>query len=178
VPNDGPAILVCNHQSYVDPVVIGTCLNRPCTFVARKSLFKPGWIDRLLRQLNGIPIDREGSSLDGIRQIIKRLKMGDLVVLFPEGTRTKDGEVQPLKPGIALMARRAKAPVIPMAIDGAFEVLPRTGWLLRPAQVHVTFGAPLTPEEVKAMKADDLLVELHSRMAACHDNSRRIIRGG
>src|SRR5690606_7647333 len=97
MPRRGPLVVLCNHQSNLDPVLVGVASPRQLSFLARDSLFV-GWFGSLIRSFDAIPIDREGTGLAGIRATLGRLKKGDAVLLFPEGTRTSDGYLQPLKP--------------------------------------------------------------------------------
>src|SRR6185369_4246968 len=95
--------------------------------------------------LDAIPIDRDGLGLAGLKETLKRLKRGEMVLIFPEGTRTPDGQVAPLKPGFCAIARRANVPLVPVAIDGAFDAWPRFSPVPRPATIHVEFGPPIEP---------------------------------
>src|SRR6185369_6071241 len=116
IPREGGGLILSNHQSNLDPYVIGLCSDRLLSYVARVTLFrfKPfGWF---ITWLGAIPIDREGSGIAGLKETLKRLKQGDLVLLFPEGTRTPDGDVRPLKPGFCAIARRCGLPLVPMAL--------------------------------------------------------------
>jgi 1-acyl-sn-glycerol-3-phosphate acyltransferase len=110
MPQAGPALLVANHQSYFDPPLIGLAAQRPLVYLARKTLFKNRVFTALIRSLNAIPIDQEGVSKEGIRTVLEQLEMGKAVVIFPEGARTPDGLMHPLKPGVLLLIKRTLAP--------------------------------------------------------------------
>ena len=99
IPSDGAGLVLSNHQSNLDPLLIGLCSPRGFHYVARESLFRNRVLAWLMRSLDGFPIDREGTGISGLKETLRRLKHGQVVVLFPEGTRTRDGEVQPIKPG-------------------------------------------------------------------------------
>src|SRR5690606_4935787 len=101
-----------------------------------------------------------------------RLKRGELVLIFPEGTRTPDGEVQSLKPGICSLARRGRVPLIPVGIDGAYQAWPRWAWLPRPTRIRVVIGNPITIEEIAERDDEQLLALLHERMVECHRQAR------
>jgi 1-acyl-sn-glycerol-3-phosphate acyltransferase len=158
VPMEGPVLLVSNHQSHLDPVLIGVAAPRPTGALARKSLFF--WpLSWLIRTLGAVPVDLEGSAVSGIKAILGMLRANEAVIVFPEGTRTYDGQLQPLLPGFCAIARRAKATIVPTSIDGAFTALPRGKVLPRLRPIRLTFGTPITPAEI-AEKSDDALLEI------------------
>ena len=139
---DGPALLIANHQSFLDPILIGLPLVRPVSFVARDTLFQAPIVGGVLRRTYAMPI-RQESAASSIRVPIQRLKDGFYVGLFPEGARTEDGRLAPLRPGFAALLRRANAPVVPIGIAGAFEAYPRGAAFPRPGRVRVIFGKPV-----------------------------------
>jgi len=171
LPLDGGILVLANHQSVLDPVMIGVCTQRQLTYLARKTLFRgPGrW---LIESLNAIPIDRDGFGLSGLKETLRRLKREEAVLIFPEGTRTRDGEVQPLLPGFVAIARRGKVPLLPVAIDGAYQSWPRDGKFPRRSTVQVEFGEPITPEEVKNFTDDELRAEVQRRIVELHRIAR------
>ena len=173
LPREGGALLLSNHQSYFDPVLLGVATRRPLTYLARKGLFGFGPFRWLIESLNAIPIDRDAGGREGLKQTLERLKRAEIVVVFPEGTRTPDGEVQPLKPGFAVLARRAGVPVVPAAIEGAYACWPRRQKLPGPGVIQVHFGTPLSPEELKAYDSRQLVAEVERRIRACHAEARR-----
>src|SRR5436190_16924901 len=124
VPRRGPVLLIANHQSFIDPPAIGIAAPRHLHYLARKTLFKKGGMGLFLRVVNSVPIDQEGVGKDGMRAILARLEAGQAVLVFPEGERTPDGQVHPLRPGIGLLLKRVRAPIVPVAIAGAFEAWP------------------------------------------------------
>ena len=141
VPDNGGALVCCNHQSNLDPMLVGATIRRDLHFLAKKSIFE-GKLKGLMHGLHCIPIDRK-KGLAGIKATIKRLKIGHLVMVFPEGTRSRDGEIQKFKGGFLTMARRAKVPVVPTALDGAFQAYPPSTNFPWPGHVHVVFGEPI-----------------------------------
>jgi 1-acyl-sn-glycerol-3-phosphate acyltransferase len=148
---EGPAIIASNHQSYLDPPFIGCCCRRELYFLTRKSLLEKPLIGPLLSKLNTVPVDRERGDVSAFKAILRVLQSGNRLIIFPEGTRTADGNLQPARAGIGMVIAKTKAPVIPARIFGTFEALPRTGGLkLRP--VTVVFGSPIRfdQEEVPA----------------------------
>lgn len=170
--------LVCsNHQSFFDPALIGMTCRRPMSYLARDTLFKVPILKQVMTFLDVIPIDREGSGLSGLKETMKRLRAGELVLIFPEGTRTYDGELLPLKPGFCSIARRSRVPLIPVGMDGAYQAWPRTSPLPLPGKLAVVIGEPITADEVAAMNDEQLVAELDRRMRACHLEARRIREG-
>ena len=123
----GPVILASNHQSYFDPPLAGNVSDRAIYFLARRSLLNVPVLGWLLPKLNVIPVDQEGVDRSALKGIIKVLKQSECALVFPEGSRTFDGELLPAQPGIGLIIARTLAPVVPMRIFGAHEVLPRVG---------------------------------------------------
>ncbi len=172
MPPIGGGLVMSNHQSNLDPVLVGLCCQRRLNYVARQTLLTFAPLRWLLNSLDVIPIDRDGTGLGGLKETLKRLKRGELVLLFPEGTRTKDGEVQAIKPGFCALARRAEVPLVPVALDGAFEAWPRQRRFPRPAVIHVQFGEPILPAQVKLFSDEQLVREVESRIRACHARAR------
>jgi 1-acyl-sn-glycerol-3-phosphate acyltransferase len=158
VPPAGRVMVVSNHQSHLDPVLIGVGCPRQLGALARKSLFfwPLGW---LIRSLGAAPVDRNGGGISGIKAVLKMLANQDAVLIFPEGTRTRDGQLQPFQAGFAAIARRGGATIVPVAVSGAFEALPRGRIWPRPRPIALSFGAPIAANEI-ALQSDEQLVEL------------------
>ena len=173
LPSSGGALICSNHQSHIDPVVIGMCCDRQLHYLARKSLFRVAPFAALIRFYGAISIDRDGVGLTGIKGILRYLKNDRLVLIFPEGTRSRDGRVAALKPGLCALARRAQVPLIPIALDGAFEVLPRGRWWPRRTTVRVCFGDPIWPRSMTSFDDEALLRELRRRIVDCYAQVRR-----
>jgi 1-acyl-sn-glycerol-3-phosphate acyltransferase len=173
-PKEGGALICANHQSYFDPVLIGICFRGTLNFLARQTLFDSFPFGAIIRYLDAIPINRDGMSLGGIKETLKRLKRGEMVVLFPEGTRTEDGMVQELKPGFVALARRGKVPILPAAIDGAYDAWPRSKKFPRFTKIRTVFGPVITLEQIEEMSDDELIAELHRRIVALHRQARRL----
>ncbi|MBC8867851.1 MAG: 1-acyl-sn-glycerol-3-phosphate acyltransferase [Planctomycetes bacterium] len=172
VPTEGGALVCSNHQSFFDPVLVGVGFHRRLNYLARKTLFRFGPFRWMIEFLDAIPIDREGFGLGGIKETLKRLKRGEMVLIFPEGTRTTDGEVSRLKPGFVALARRGKVPLLPIGLDGAYESWPREAPLPRPAPIHVWFGEPITPAMMDDLTDEQLVEELERRIRHCHAQAR------
>lgn len=139
---DGPAILASNHASYLDPPLVGISCRKDVYFLARKSLFERPVIGPLLAQLNTVPVDRDRGDVAAIRAMIKLLKSGNRVLVFPEGTRSKDGNLQPARAGVGLLIAKSLAPVVPVRVFGSFAALPRSGGI-RFVPISVVIGKPL-----------------------------------
>jgi 1-acyl-sn-glycerol-3-phosphate acyltransferase len=170
IPQRGPVLLLSNHQSHLDPILVGMASERQLRFVARDSLFY--WpLGGLIRSLGAIPLAREGTGLAGLRVTLSVLRAGQALVLFPEGTRTVDGSLQPLKPGFSLVARRSEATIVPVGIAGAFEALPRGRCLPRPRAIWLQFGNRISPEEIRKITDHELVELVGERMAAAHQQA-------
>lgn len=164
-PTEGGGLVCPNHQSFLDPLLVGLTCDRRLNFLARGTLFKFLPLRMLISSLDAIPVDREGSGLAGLKETLKRLKRGEMVLIFPEGTRTRDGELQPLKGGFIPMARRGGVPIVPVAIDGAFDAWPRTAKLPRRSVIHIRIAPPISTEMLQTLSDEELLVELERRIA-------------
>jgi 1-acyl-sn-glycerol-3-phosphate acyltransferase len=172
LPTVGGALVLSSHQSYFDPVLLGVPRFRRLNYLARDTLFGFFLLRWLIQSLNAIPIDREGVGMAGLKETLRRLKRGEIVVIFPEGTRTKDGDLQSLKPGFAALARRAGVPLIPAAIVGAYECWPRTQALPGSGQIRVRYGQPIRPEEIATFDDRQLVAEVERRLVACHREAK------
>ncbi len=168
VPKRGPLLIVANHQSLLDPLIIGGPLaaRRHLDYIARIGLFKHSAIGAYLRTLNTIPIRQDEPDAAAIRETLRRIHMGRAVLIFAEGSRTHDGKVQPFKRGTALLVRRARCPIVPLAIEGAFDTWPRERKLPRllGCRVMAQFGEPISPETIESQSADDALNGLRDRV--------------
>jgi cytidylate kinase len=157
IPADGPVILAGNHQSFLDPVFCGSSEPRRLTYMARDTLFSFGPFGWLLRSINVIPLSRDKPDITTMRAVLDRLKKGEAVCLYPEGTRTQDGRIAAFKPGFGLLCRRSRATVVPVLVEGAFECWPRTRKLFKiGSHVVIRFGEPLSPEQVQTMTNEEL----------------------
>ncbi len=150
VPETGPAILAANHASLLDPPLVGAALKRDICYLARENLFRNPLIGAVLRSWNVVPVDRDGGGATGLRAIMDRLNAGNAVILFPEGTRTLDGALQPARSGIGLLAIKSTAPVVPIRLFGTFEAYGRKMRLPRPRSVAVKFGRPMNLDRWRA----------------------------
>lgn len=172
-PVEGGALICSNHQSYLDPVLVGMTCNRPMNYIARKTLFRFQPFAKLIGFWDAIPIDQQGSGLAGIKESLRRLRSGELVLIFPEGTRTRDGEVQALKPGVLALARRGKVPIVPVAFDGALDAWPRSRKIPRRSVIHLCVGRPISREQIESQSDEQLLAEVEHRIRECLAKARK-----
>jgi 1-acyl-sn-glycerol-3-phosphate acyltransferase len=166
-------LLVSNHLSFLDVFVLGMPLRRPLNYVARSTLFIPG-LGFLMRSVGGFPIQREGMGASGMKETLRRLRNGGIVTLFPEGTRSRDGELSPLKPGIAALAARVGVPVVPAAIAGTFESWPRSRLLPVPHPIRIHYGPPIQPEDLQSLDPHAVTALIRDRI----EQSLKIARRG
>lgn len=143
VPAEGGVLLVSNHQSYLDPVLLGVRLGRPLSYMAKASLFKFAPFAWLIRSLGAFPVRQGAGDVRAMKEAIERVQEGLALTIFPEGSRTEDGSLLPIEPGIALVIRKAKVPVVPAVIDGAIDAWPRGRKLFRARPVRVLYGRPM-----------------------------------
>jgi 1-acyl-sn-glycerol-3-phosphate acyltransferase len=172
VPKSGGALLVSNHISHLDVFVIGTPLNRPLNYVARSTLFFPP-LGALIRSVGGFPIQREGIGTQGLKETFRRIRNGGIVAFFPEGTRSANGELGELKPGIAVLASKARVPVIPAAVAGSFEAWPRSRKFPRPHPVRIHYGRPIMPAEIAGLDQETVTKLIRARIRDCQVVARQ-----
>ncbi len=139
----GPVILAMNHQSYLDPPLAGISSGRETFFLTRKTLLDQAFLGWLLPKLNVVPVDQEGTDRSALKALIRILKAGHATVVFPEGARTLDGNLQPALPGLGFVIAKTLAPVLPMRIFGAHEALPRGGGGLHFHRLTIVIGEPM-----------------------------------
>jgi 1-acyl-sn-glycerol-3-phosphate acyltransferase len=143
VPSNGGVLLVSNHVSYVDPVFMGAAVDRNLHYMARSTLFKLGLIERFLLSMNAFPVHLGVPDRGAIRRALQLLDDGNVLHIFPEGTRSVDGTLGTAQAGVGFIAYRTKAPVVPVFLDGTEKVLPRGAQMMKPAKVKLSFGRPL-----------------------------------
>lgn len=145
VPARGAAILAVNHVSYLDPLLVGTALERPLWYMGKAELFRRRGPAALLRWLHVFPVRRGRPELSSVKQTLALLRRGEVVMMFPEGTRGDGATLGPVRPGVILLAARVGVPVVPVFHAGMERVLPRGAWWPRRHPLTVRFGAPLRP---------------------------------
>jgi 1-acyl-sn-glycerol-3-phosphate acyltransferase len=139
----GPVIVAMNHQSYFDPPLAGNACDRAIYFLAKKSLMKVSLLRWLLPKLNVIPVDLDGGDRSAIKALIRVLQAGESALVFPEGTRTEDGNLQPGQPGVGLIIAKTRAPVVPMRIFGAYDAWPIHGKIHFGPKITIVVGEPI-----------------------------------
>lgn len=149
IPTSGGVIVAANHVSFLDIPLLAYSLIRHANFIAKKELCTIPVLGTLLRLLGAIPIDREKIDRPAIREIIKKLNSGNVVVIYPEGTRSLNGKLQAGKPGVGFIVRLSGKKVVPAAIIGTDKAMPSGSWFLRPYPVTIRFGKPLDFSEWK-----------------------------
>ena len=150
VPLTGAGLLASNHASFLDPPLVGSGLHRGINYLARESLFRFPGMGALLRSWQAVPVDRDGGGAAGLKAILERLLAGGAIILFPEGTRTYDGRLQPARSGIGLVVIKSDAPVVPVRTFGTFEAYGRHVRFPRPGRVAVKYGRPMKFEQLRA----------------------------
>jgi 1-acyl-sn-glycerol-3-phosphate acyltransferase len=185
IPRRGPALLIANHQSYMDPILVGLAVRRHPVFLARQSLFRYRPLAWLMRSLHAVPVNQEGFAREGLKKILEQLKAGRLVGVFPEGERTCDGWMSPLRPGIHLLIKRMELPIIPIGISGAYDAWPR--WraypipapLLLPAgkgTIAVSIGPPMDSRQFGDQPREKILADLSVELQKQKERAQRLRR--
>jgi 1-acyl-sn-glycerol-3-phosphate acyltransferase len=175
-PDADGALICANHQSNLDPIVMGVSCPRPVNYLAKESLFGWGPLGWFLSWNDAIPIDRKGSGIGGMKETLRRLKKGESVVIFPEGSRSLDGELQPLMKGFCSLARRTSAVLVPVGIEGTYDAMPPKCKLPRLGRIHIVFGQPIEPGEYQDLNDDQLTDLLQQRIANCFSVARQKYR--
>jgi 1-acyl-sn-glycerol-3-phosphate acyltransferase len=175
VPATGGVLLVSNHLSFLDVILLGLPLRRPLNYVARSTLFVSilGWF---IRSVGAFPIQREGMGASGMKETLRRLRAGGIVTLFPEGTRSYDGQLGPLKPGIAVLVQRVGVPVVPAGVAGMFEVWPRSRPFPVPHPVRIHYGRPIYPNELEGLDTEAITGLIRNRMEESFLEASRALR--
>lgn len=144
----GACLFASNHQSMVDPPLLGSCLPREISFIARRSLFDNPVFGFVIRACHSIPVDRGEADIGAIRAALTALRQDRGLLIFPEGTRSQDGEIAEAKAGAGLLACKSGAPVVPVRIRGARDVLPRGAFFpVGSARIRVRFGPRMDPAD-------------------------------
>ena len=178
VPTQGGCLLVSNHASYLDPPLVGCLVPRVVHNLAKAELFRVPLLGWVCRAVKAMPIRRGGVDREAMKRCVEILRSGKVVVLFPEGTRTRDGELQPARPGAAMIAVQAGVQCVPAYIDGTFRAWPRSRWFPRPAKVRAYYGEPFAlPERPEGMASREhyqlCADEMMRRIAALRPDTSR-----
>ncbi len=170
VPRRGGVIIVSNHQSYLDPVLLGVKLPRPLSYFAKSELFENPALGWLIRSLNAFPVRRGEGDVGAMKEAIRRLHEGHMLNFYPEGHRTQTGELLPMQAGIGLIVRRAGVPVVPAVIDGSFGAWPPGAKIFRPHPIRIAFGPAMMLHE---MKAAGIVPRIETTLHAMFNDLRR-----
>ena len=174
IPRTGGYLLVSNHASNLDPLLVGVVCGRRLDFLAKVELFRVPLLKHWLHAVGAHPIQRGKGDRKALAEAIRLIREGNILVAFPEGTRTSDGNLQPGKPGVAMIAAQAGAPCIPAYIDGSFRAWPRDRKILRPAKIHVWYGEPFPlPERPKGTATREYYQQCADEMMSRIDALRR-----
>jgi len=169
---EGGCLIVSNHVSYMDPTTVAWTAAREIYYLGRKSLFKPPFWSWFLPMCNVLPIDRDASDISGLRRIIRMLKDGHAVMIFPEGTRSPDGMLQPAEPGAGLIALKAGVPILPARVFGTYESLSRHTKRLKFHPIRVVIGKPYLPHVPEGKREKEcygmVAQEMMDKIAALH----------
>ncbi|GIW82228.1 MAG: hypothetical protein KatS3mg105_4035 [Gemmatales bacterium] len=185
VPKRGRALFIANHQSFLDPLVTGLAIHRRIWFLARKTLFSNRWFGKWISMINAVPVDQEGIGIEGLRLVLKLLKEEQGVLVFPEGQRTPTGEMMPFQPGVHFLVKRAMAPVIPVAISGAYDAWPRWRRFPIPAPlflpdthrtIAVVVGSPIPPTRLIHLSREKLRSDLFHEIKRLQKQADRLRR--
>ena len=168
IPRAGGALILSNHQSYLDPIVISVRLDRPMSYMAKAPLFKNKYFGWFIRGLNAFPVEQGAGDIGAVKESIARLQRGQMLNVFPEGSRTQDGEIAPLEKGVGLLLRRARVPVIPVVIDGSFEAWPKRRKFQRPHKIRVAIGPPMN--ELWKLDRDQIMAKIDTTLHQMFDD--------
>jgi 1-acyl-sn-glycerol-3-phosphate acyltransferase len=187
LPKTGGVLMVTNHQSFLDPWLIGIAPSRQVHYMARDTLFKGGFLHYLMELWNAFPVKRGAADLGAIRMAVDVLDKGYVLNIFPEGTRSEDGSIGQVAPGMVLILNRCKkdVPVVPVVIEGAYETWPRGRKIPKVwgGRIRIVYGRPIPASVWRAWSADELamrvreaLVKLQREMGSPHaaESERRL----
>ncbi|HUS44461.1 MAG TPA: lysophospholipid acyltransferase family protein [Phycisphaerae bacterium] len=177
-PKKGGVLVVANHQSFLDPILVAVGLPRPFHPMARDSLFRLAPFRWLIRSLGAFPVRRGTADLNAVRGTLRRLRKGAVVLMFPEATRTRDGSIGPLQGGPATIAARAGVPILPMVIEGAFQAWPRTRLLPQPHPIRVAYGKAVRVENITVTDPKETMAAVRRQMVDIQKELRRRLRAG
>ena len=169
VPKSGGALMISNHQSYLDPVMLGVNLPRPLSYLAKSELFVNPLLSKLISSLRAFPVRQGKGDKAAIEETIRRLREGHMLNIFPEGTRTEDGEIAPIQRGAALVVRKAHVPIVPAVIHGSWDAWPYTAKMFRARPIRVLYGKPL---EVSGLKGEQIVELIDRTLRAMLDDLR------
>lgn len=142
IPREGGFVLASNHASFLDPILVGTACPRVLNFAARETLFRNKFFGWLIAEVGSFPIKRWSADLSAVKESVRRLKNNAGLLLFPEGTRSHDGNIHNITSGFVMLAAKAGVPIIPVWVSGSHKAWGRAR-RIRPAKIRVVFGSPI-----------------------------------
>ena len=143
IPKKGGFVLASNHASFLDPILVGTACPRVLNFAARESLFRNKLFGWLIAEVGSFPIKRWSADLSAVKESVRRLKNNAGLLVFPEGTRSQDGNIRDITSGFVMLAAKAKVPIIPVWVSGSWKAWGRGSRFIKPAKIRVIFGRPV-----------------------------------
>ena len=170
IPRTGGVLLASNHQSYLDPVLVAMVLPREMHFMARRTLFRNPAFRAIIAGYNAFAIERDTADVKGVNSAIARLEAGNILLVFPEGTRTGNGSIGPMK-SVGVIAERAAVPIVPVLIQGAYEAWPKGQGIPHLGRVSLIFGKPRSPENITGDAIRDAVVGLKGELSGCRIGS-------
>ena len=174
-PASGGVVYVCNHQSFLDPMLMSFALQRPMNYMARDNLFNGGFLGWLIASVNAFPVKRGTADVGALKEAMRRVRAGGQVVLFAEGTRTRDGRIAALRPGMVMLAQRVAEWTVPVVIDGAFECWPRTSVLPTPGNIVIQYAKPIHKSEAKRLSPSELTGQVRRTLIEMQSDIRKRI---
>lgn len=174
-PASGGVVYVCNHQSFLDPILMSFALQRPVNYMARDTLFHSRLLELIIVSVNAFPVKRGSADIGALKEAMRRVKRGGQVVLFAEGTRTRDGRIGPLLPGVVMLAQRVAEWTVPVVIDGAFECWPRSQPLPSPGNIVVQYAPAIHRSEAKRLAPAELTDRIRRTLIDMQTDIRRRI---
>ena len=161
VPKTGGVLLVANHQSFLDPVLVAVHLRRPVSFLAKSELFENSYFSGFIRMLHAFPVRQGEGDIGAVKEVIRQLEEGHVLNIYPEGSRTENGQLGRLEKGVALVIRKAGVPVVPVAIDGSFGAWPKDKKLFHAHPIRVKYGKPI---DFRGKKSEEIIQTLENRL--------------
>lgn len=175
LPDDEPAIYVCNHQSNFDILLLYAGLPIQFRWMAKQELFRIPLFGAAMKRAGYIPIDRSNrrQAMRSVTAAAGQIRKGASVVIFPEGTRTADGNLMPFKKGALMIASKAGVPVVPMAISGSYQAQPKGQFRINPAHLKLSILPAIPASEIEASPIDELTGRIHMQISHCLNNESR-----